>query len=146
MKLNGYSISPAIRRLQVRSLSGTQKVFLSRVACERAYKRKSLMFWMKVLPTGGALERKPIGSNQVRIVRGTWGATHLDDQQTAPFFLPKRAAVIPFVKGFCHPNVSGLPKCTLRNVTVTSRINKKQLEIFQLFSFLNFKFNDRLSG
>ena len=57
-----------------------------------------------------------------------------------------RAAIFPFVNGLCHPNVVGLHKCTLRTLTSSSHINKKPLKIFHLFSFLDFKFNDGLSG
>ena len=57
--------------------------------------------------------------------------------------------VVPFVNGLCYPkrsNIFGFPKCTLRTLTSSSCINQKQLKIFHLISFVDFKFNDGLSG
>ena len=61
-------------------------------------------------------------------------------------YLHSSVGGIPFVNGLCHPNVFGFPKCTLRSLTPSNRINKKQLKFFRLFSFLDFKFDVGLSG
>ena len=58
----------------------------------------------------------------------------------------QRVAGILFINGLCHSNVFGFPKCTLRSLTLPSRIDKKQLKFFRLFSFLDFKFDVGLSG